>query len=59
LDLRRGEAKARRLCQHIAGTCVVAAQVGDPWCGWGISEIGIESGIAPPQPQPVGNGGSA
>jgi len=48
-----GEAKQRRLCQHIARDMSLAAQVGDPLVRMGrISEIGIESGIDRRQPQP-------
>jgi type IV pilus assembly protein PilM len=49
-----GEAKQRRLCQHIAREMQLAAQVGDPLVRMGrISEIGIESGIDRRQPQPA------
>jgi type IV pilus assembly protein PilM len=48
-----GEAKQRRLCQHVAREMQLAAQVGDPLVRMGrISEIGIESGIDRRQPQP-------
>jgi type IV pilus assembly protein PilM len=48
-----GEAKQRRLCQHIARDMSLAAQVGDPLVRMGrISEIGIETGIDRRQPQP-------
>jgi type IV pilus assembly protein PilM len=48
-----GEAKQRRLCQHIARDMCLAAQVGDPLVRMGrISEIGIETGIDRRQPQP-------
>jgi type IV pilus assembly protein PilM len=48
-----GEAKQRRLCQHVAREMSLAAQVGDPLVRMGrISEIGIESGIDRRQPQP-------
>jgi Tfp pilus assembly PilM family ATPase len=48
-----GEAKQRRLCQHIAREMTLAAQVGDPLVRMGrISEVGIESGIDRRQPQP-------
>jgi Tfp pilus assembly PilM family ATPase len=48
-----GEAKQRRLCQHVARELQLAAQVGDPLVRMGrISEIGIESGIDRRQPQP-------
>jgi type IV pilus assembly protein PilM len=48
-----GEAKQRRLCQHIARDMSLAAQVGDPLVRMGrISDIGIESGIDRRQPQP-------
>jgi type IV pilus assembly protein PilM len=48
-----GEAKQRRLCQHIARDMSLAAQVGDPLVRMGrISEVGIESGIDRRQPQP-------
>lgn len=48
-----GEAKQRRLCQHIAREMQLAAQVGDPMVRMGrISEVGIESGIDRRQPQP-------
>jgi Tfp pilus assembly PilM family ATPase len=49
-----GEAKQRRLCQHIAREMQLAAQVGDPMVRMGrFSEIGIESGIDRRQPQPA------
>ena len=48
-----GEAKQRRLCQHVAREMQLAAQVGDPLVRMGrISEIGIETGIDRRQPQP-------
>jgi type IV pilus assembly protein PilM len=48
-----GEAKQRRLCQHIARELCLAAQVGDPLVRMGrVSEVGIESGIDRRQPQP-------
>jgi Tfp pilus assembly PilM family ATPase len=48
-----GEAKQRRLCQHVAREMQLAAQVGDPLVRMGrISDIGIESGIDRRQPQP-------
>lgn len=48
-----GEAKQRRLCQHIARDMSLAAQVGDPLVRMGrISEVGIESGIDRRQAQP-------
>jgi len=48
-----GEAKQRRLCQHVAREMSLAAQVGDPLVRRGrISEIGSESGIDRRQPQP-------
>ena len=48
-----GEAKQRRLCQHIAREMSLAAQVGDPMVRMGrISEVGIESGIDRRQAQP-------
>ena len=48
-----GEAKQRRLCQHIAREMGLAAQVGDPLVRMGrISEVSIESGIDRRQPQP-------
>lgn len=48
-----GEAKQRRLCQHVAREMQLAAQVGDPMVRMGrISEVGIESGIDRRQPQP-------
>jgi type IV pilus assembly protein PilM len=49
-----GEAKQRRLCQHIAREMALAAQVGDPIVRMGrISEVGIESGLDRRQPQPA------
>jgi len=49
-----GEAKQRRLCQHIAREMSLAAQVGDPIVRMGrISEVGIESGLDRRQPQPA------
>jgi Tfp pilus assembly PilM family ATPase len=49
-----GEAKQRRLCQHVAREMQLAAQVGDPLVRMGrFSEIGIESGIDRRQPQPA------
>jgi type IV pilus assembly protein PilM len=48
-----GEAKQRRLCQHVAREMQLAAQVGDPLVRMGrISDIGIETGIDRRQPQP-------
>jgi type IV pilus assembly protein PilM len=48
-----GEAKQRRLCQHVAREMQLAAQIGDPMVRMGrISEVGIESGIDRRQPQP-------
>jgi type IV pilus assembly protein PilM len=49
-----GEAKQRRLCQHVAREMALAAQVGDPIVRMGrISDVGIESGIDRRQPQPA------
>lgn len=49
-----GEAKQRRLCQHVARELSLAAQVGDPLVRMGrISDVGIESGIDRRQPQPA------
>jgi len=48
-----GEARQRRLCQHVAREMALAAQVGDPLVRMGrLSEVGIESGIDRRQPQP-------
>jgi type IV pilus assembly protein PilM len=48
-----GEARQRTLCQQIAQSMGVAAQVGDPLVRMGrVSDIGIESGIDRRQPQP-------
>jgi Tfp pilus assembly PilM family ATPase len=48
-----GEARQRTLCQQIAQSMGLAAQVGDPLVRMGrVSDIGIESGIDRRQPQP-------
>jgi len=47
------EARQRTLCQQIAQSMGLAAQVGDPLVRMGrVSDIGIESGIDRRQPQP-------
>jgi type IV pilus assembly protein PilM len=49
-----GESRQRTLCQQIAQTLGMPAQIGDPLVRMGrISEIGIESGIDRRQPQPT------
>lgn len=48
-----GEARHRSLCQYIAQSMGLAAQVGDPLLRMGrLSDVGIESGIDRRQPQP-------
>ena len=48
-----GEARHRGLCQHIARSMSLAAQVGDPLVRMGrTSDVGVESGIDRRQPQP-------
>lgn len=49
-----GEARQRTMCQHIAQSLGLAAQLGDPLVRMGrTTEVGIESGIDPKQPQPA------
>ena len=48
-----GEARHRTLCQYVARSMQLAAQVGDPMVRMArTSEVGIESGIDRRQPQP-------
>ena len=48
-----GEARHRGLCQHVARSMSLAAQVGDPLVRMGrTSDVGVESGIDRRQPQP-------
>lgn len=49
-----GEARQRTMCQSIAQSLGLAAQLGDPLVRMGrTTEVGIESGIDPRQPQPA------
>lgn len=49
-----GEARQRMMCQQIAQTLGLAAQLGDPLVRMGkTTEVGPESGIDPRQPQPA------
>jgi type IV pilus assembly protein PilM len=49
-----GESRNRSLCQHIARSMQLAAQVGDPMVRMArVSDIGVESGIDRRQPQPA------
>jgi Tfp pilus assembly PilM family ATPase len=49
-----GEARQRTMCQQIAQTLGLAAQLGDPLVRMGkTTDVGVESGIDPTQPQPA------
>ncbi len=49
-----GESRQRTMCQGIAQTLGLAAQLGDPMVRMGkTTEVGPESGIDPKQPQPA------
>ena len=49
-----GEARQRWMCQHIARSMQLAAQIGDPLVRMGrTTEVSIESGIDRRQPQPA------